>query len=401
MTEIRIPKSSAESEVSPLSSCNQADEDSLTSENSTTETTSHEDPSLKTPELKSRIGGRPKGSTKVKKKKDKETKSKCTDAIVLEYSRQYNASKSVGGKVEYGYLERLIDEKKKEFGINISISRRNIRNRTHRGLQTAHHGAKSPLEEVEVALVEICIQMGKIRQPLSCTEAVTLMNDMIENTNTKQKLIEFQQSRKLGTYGFEKGKVTNGWWRGFLRRNENKLVTKRGEKFALNRHDWTTLPNIKQMYDVIYDEMVDACVAVSLQHPIFTDINGIPEDHETKRFGLAQPIKITKPEWILFADESGFNTSQKKDGHVGGQRFVVERGTTPQTMASTTDHKFTLLPFTSASGEAVCCAIIFQGKGTVPATWRTGIDLSRPSLSGAEADAAIIAVVRRRRRRRR
>jgi hypothetical protein len=56
------------------------------------------------------------------------------------------------------------------------------------------------------------------------------------------------------------------------------------------------------MYEVIYDEMVDACVAVSLQIPIFTGINGIPEDHETKRFGLAQPIKITKPEWILFAD---------------------------------------------------------------------------------------------------
>ncbi len=73
-----------------------------------------------------------------------------------------------------------------------------------------------------------------------------------------------------------------------------------------------------------------------------------------------------KPEWIIFADESGFNVSQKKDGHVGGQKFVVERGTTPQTKASTTDHKFTLLPFTSASGEAVCCKIIFQGKGTVP-----------------------------------
>ena len=68
---------------------------------------------------------------------------------------------------------------------------------------------------------------------------------------------------------------------------------------------------------------------------------------------------------ILFANESGFNTSQKKDGHVG--KFVVERGTTPQTMASTTDTRFTLLPFTLASGEAVCCAIIFQGKGAVPA----------------------------------
>jgi hypothetical protein len=41
------------------------------------------------------------------------------------------------------------------------------------------------------------------------------------------------------------------------------------------------------MYKVIYDEMLDACISVSLQIPIFIDINGIPEDHETKRFGLA------------------------------------------------------------------------------------------------------------------
>ncbi len=43
------------------------------------------------------------------------------------------------------------------------------------------------------------------------------MNDMmIENTRTKQKLIEFHQSRRLGTDSFEKGKVTTGWWRGAL-----------------------------------------------------------------------------------------------------------------------------------------------------------------------------------------
>ncbi len=96
-----------------------------------------------------------------------------------------------------------------------------------------------------------------------------------------------------------------------MRRHKDKLVTKQGENFALNRSDWTTLPNIRQMYKVIYDEMVDANVAVSLENPIFTDINGQPEDHDTKRFGLAQNIKITKPEWILFADDSGFNTSQK------------------------------------------------------------------------------------------
>jgi hypothetical protein len=45
----------------------------------------------------------------------------------------------------------------------IIISSRTKLNRTQRGALTTHLGAKSPLEEVEVALVQICIQMGKIR----------------------------------------------------------------------------------------------------------------------------------------------------------------------------------------------------------------------------------------------
>jgi len=149
---------------SPSSPHKQAANDSLTSEK-TAETTSHNNQSLGTPELKSGGGGRPKGSTTAKKKKDKETESKCTDTITFEYSRQHNTAKSVGGKVEYGYLKRLIDKKKKDFGINISISSRTIKNRIQRGSLTTHHGAKSSLEEVEVALVEICIQMRKICQP--------------------------------------------------------------------------------------------------------------------------------------------------------------------------------------------------------------------------------------------
>ena len=117
ITEIRSTNTSTESVVSSLSSPREQANDSLTSENMA-EKTSHNDQSLGTPELKSGVGGRPKGSTKAKKKKDKATETKCTDAITFEYSRQHNTAKSVGGKVEYGYLKRLIDEKKKEFGIN-------------------------------------------------------------------------------------------------------------------------------------------------------------------------------------------------------------------------------------------------------------------------------------------
>ena len=112
-----------------------------------------------------------------------------------------------------------------------------------------------------------------------------------------------------------------------------------------------------------------------LSSPIYMDLEGNQVLDELLRVGLKQEIMITKPSYILFADASGFSTSQKKDGHVGGEKLVVERGSVAQVMASTTDHKFTLLPFTSASGEAVCCMVIFQSKkGNVPFTRRTGID---------------------------
>ena len=45
--------------------------------------------------------------------------------------------------------------------------------------------------------------------------------------------------------GFENGKVTTGWWRGFLRQHKDELVTKQGEKSALNRSNWMTLPKFQ------------------------------------------------------------------------------------------------------------------------------------------------------------
>ena len=153
--------------------------------------------------------------------------------------------------------------------------------------------------------MQICIQMGKFRQPLSCMEAIQLMNNLIHQTNSQERLADFQRIRNLGSNSFQYGLVTKAWWRGFLKRHEHEIVTKRGEKFALNRSEWTTLPNIKQMYDVIFDEMLDAGVAVSLLTPMFTDFYGNPVN-ESECFGLKQSIKTTKtkynttPTTILF-----------------------------------------------------------------------------------------------------
>ena len=50
-------------------------------------------------------------------------------------------------------------------------------------------------------------------------------------------------------------------------------------------------------------------------------------------------------------------------------------------LCSTSDYKFTLLPFTSALSKAVCCVVIFQQKNSeVPEIWQAGQDLQVPPV---------------------
>jgi len=128
--------------------------------------------------------------------------------------------------------------------------------------------------------------------------------------------------------------------------------------------------------------MVDANRAIELVTHTFTDLYGSTVD-EDNCFGLKQNIQIIHPSYIMFANESSFSITQKKDGHVGRQMFVVGSGCTLQIVVSTSDHKLTLLPFTSATSKAICCIIIFQSKQEgVPATLTTGVENSvQPVLS--------------------
>ena len=144
----------------------------------------------------------------------------------------------------------------------------------HRNLNPQHPGTKSPFETAEEALLLICSQMAMIRQPLTFNERIQLINSLIKQTNLQCDVIKFQQSKKLGNDGFNFGEVGKGWWQGFLKRHGDKIITKRGEKFAIVRSNWTILKNIEQMYDIIYDEMVAANVAKKLPKPIYCDYRG-------------------------------------------------------------------------------------------------------------------------------
>ena len=111
--------------------------------------------------------------------------------------------------------------------------------------------------------------MGKIHQPLTCEEAIAIMNDVISETEMSDSLKQFQKVRtpNSGTIVV----VGRNWWQGFKTRHASKIVSKKGEKFASNRADWTKLSNIKHMYEYIYKEMIDAHIASSRVNPVYTD----------------------------------------------------------------------------------------------------------------------------------
>ena len=98
------------------------------------------------------------------------------------------------------------------------------------------------------------------------------MNDMISETEMAEQLTEF---KKICTSNSQKYSfVGRNWWHGFKKWHASRIVSKKGEKFALNRADWTKLSNIKQMYDYIYEEMIDAHIASPRENPVYMDREG-------------------------------------------------------------------------------------------------------------------------------
>ncbi len=121
--------------------------------------------------------------------------------------------------------------------------------------------------------------------------------------------------------------------------------------------------------------MIEAKIAEKINEPCFMNEKGKVVE-ECDCFGKKVDTILTHPEYCLFADETGCNTSMKKDGHIAGTRYITEKGTRAQRMASTTEGRFTVIPFLSANGQPVCCVVIFQSNYKEPKLeWGKGIDI--------------------------
>ena len=111
-----------------------------------------------------------------------------------------------------GRLHSIISDVKERHGLSEDcvitkdcIISRMQRQKLH--ISRACPGPSSPLEQYELEFVAILIQMARMRECLSPSEAVALINSLISGKQAQQDLIEW---KKKNTYG-ETGSVGVGY----------------------------------------------------------------------------------------------------------------------------------------------------------------------------------------------
>ena len=110
-----------------------------------------------------------------------------------------------------------------------------------------HGGYISPMIKVEDKRVGLIIQMARIRHPLTPSSCLQLVNDFISGTQTKKDVIDFKTK-----YCFNKSKdggrlLGRGYCKGFKKRNAHLIVSKRGQKYKMDRDNWTRYRNFNHV----------------------------------------------------------------------------------------------------------------------------------------------------------
>ena len=122
----------------------------------------------------------------------------------------------------------------------------------------------------------------------------------------------------------------NSYWKWFMKWNGHIVKAKRGVKFDAKHADWHTYLNFETMYNEVYNQMVMGGITCKLDVPVWLNKEGQIVEYEEEAFGLQTEFMLLHPNKLLFVDEVGSNTSQAKDGNIGGAKFLVLDDARPQ-----------------------------------------------------------------------
>jgi hypothetical protein len=230
---------------------------------------------------------------------------------VTEATQMYATEKKASGRrsVASGTLTSIMSQIEQKYVLEPGTIRPStIRNRVLRDNHTGTANQRlSPLANVEPLLVEYCIRLSKIGAPLTRNEVRSLAFSMIEGTDYYDDVIDFKAKHHLlkdsDSCSLDEANILGvRWYRGFMQRNCDKLKRGRGRMGDIKRHTFCTLDSFQNMYDCIYDIMVDAGVAQKLTTPVTYDKYGNEKTDPDKTLGRPTRYKILRPDMILFTD---------------------------------------------------------------------------------------------------
>ena len=134
-------------------------------------------------------------------------------------------------------------------------------------IATYSRGNKSPLESIKTIIVTILIQMARIRQCLTPSCRISLVNSLISDSELSKDLVVWKKKHIKGKKN-DVSKVGRGYWAGFMKRRGHEICSKKGESHELDYLAWTTYANFNDMYQPVYDDMDDAGIAVVREEPV-------------------------------------------------------------------------------------------------------------------------------------
>ena len=108
----------------------------------------------------------------------------------------------------------------------------------------------------------------------------------------------------------------------------HRIVSKRGQKYEMDRDNWITFHHFANMYDHVIEEMCDAGVARKLDSPLWMNRDG-EECQPIEGFDCKVTHRITRLDLCIISDEVGGNSSQKGDGHIGGTLHIQKKFYSP------------------------------------------------------------------------
>jgi hypothetical protein len=172
-----------------------------------------------------------------------------------------------------------------------------------------------------------------------------------------------------------------------MKRNKEELKMKKCKVKDINRHTWCTYEHFSNVYESVYSAMAENGVAVKLDETLMYDKDGNETTNPAEMVGRPTQYKMVRPEKVLFVDETGCNTNMKQDGHVGGKLFVLPVEDYDCGVSGVvTDMHFSVLCFTSGTGQPVLCAVILKSNthiSDIPISWKMGIDIQKDIKGGA------------------